>query len=263
MTSMDIAIPIRTVPDPVEELDPDPDGTDIDREWTEFVLNEFDEHAIEEAVLLKERRDEGDTITVIAIDDGLADVEQMLYTAAAKGVDRLIRIDNVPTGISTNEAASLFADVLHDEEFDAVFTGVQSAEDRDGQLAGMLGHDIDLPHISVITEVVVEDGQLVVEKEFAGGVTANYAVDTPAVLGIQAASEPPRYVPVSQIRRAMRGADIEAIDADSLDSGAAPGSEVTSLHEPERGEEAAMLSGSPEETAGEIVEILADNGIEV
>lgn len=260
---MDIAIPIRTVPDPVEELDPDPDGTDIDREWTEFVLNEFAEHAIEEAVLLKERRDADDTITVVALDDGLADVEQMLYTAAAKGVDRLVRIGGAPSGLSTNEAASLFSSFLQGEDFDAVFTGVQSAEDRDGQLAGMLGHDLDLPHISVITEVVVEDGELIVEKEFAGGVTANYAVETPAVVGIQAASEPPRYVPVSQIRRAMRGADIEELEAGELDSGAGPGSDVISLHEPERGEEAEMLSGSADETASEIIEIMADNGMEV
>jgi len=260
---MDIAIPVRTVPDPVEELEPGPDGTDIDREWTEFVLNEFDEHAIEEAVLLKERRDEDDTITVVALDDGLADVEQMLYTAAAKGVDRLVRIGEVPAGLSTTQAASIFGSYLADTEFDAVFTGVQSAEDRVGQLAGMLGEDLDVPHISVITEVLVEDGRLEVEKEFAGGVTATYAVETPSVLGIQAASEPPRYVPVSQIRRAMRGADIEEVDVDDLDRGAGPGSEVVSLHEPERGEEAEMIGGSPDEASAEIVEIMGDHGMEV
>ena len=260
---MDIAVPIRTVPDPVEELEPDPDGTDIDREWTEFVLNEFDEHAVEEAVLLKEARDEGDTITVVALDDGLADVEQILYTAAAKGVDRLVRITDVPSGTSTSGAASLLGSYLGDEGFDAVFTGVQSAEDRDGQLAGMLGHELDVPHVSVITEVVVDGDELVVEKEFSGGVTATYAVETPAVLGIQAASEPPRYVAVSQIRRTMRSAEIEPVSAADLEADTGPGSEVVGLHEPERGGEAEMLTGDPEETAGEVVDIMADHGLEV
>lgn len=260
---MDIAVPVRTVPDPVEELEPDPDGTDIDREWTEFFLNEFDEHAIEEAVLLKERRDEDDTITVVALDDGLADVDQLLYSAAAKGVDRLVRITNVPPGTSTSGAASLFGRFLDGQDFDAVFTGVQSAEDRVGQLAGMLGHDLDVPHVSVITGVVVEGDELVVEKEFSGGVTATYAVETPAVLGIQAASEAPRYVPISQIRRAMRGADIEAVDADELDVEIEAGSQVVGLHEPESTEEAEMLSGTPEETAAAIIDVLAERGLEV
>lgn len=260
---MDIAVPIRTVPDPVEELEADPDGTDIDREWTEFVLNEFDEHAVEEAVLLKEARGEGDTVTVVALDDGLADVEQMLYTAAAKGADRLVRITDVPPGLSTSGAASLFGSFLDDGDFDAVFTGVQSAEDRDGQLAGMLGHELDVPSVSVITGVDVEDDELLVEKEFSGGVTATYAVETPAVLGIQAASEPPRYVAVSQIRRTMRSAEIETVEAGALGDAAEPGSDVVGLHEPERGGDAEMLAGSPEEAAAALVDVLADHGMEV
>lgn len=260
---MHIIVPIRHVPDPVEELDPNPDGTDIDRDWIEFVVNEFDDHAIEEALLVTEERDVDDTVTVVALDDGLADVDQTLYMAGAKGVDRLVKLTDVDPGLSTSGAASLFADFLRGEEFDAVFTGVQTPEDRDGQLTGKLASELDLPHVSVITGVAVDGETATVTKEFSGGVTADYGVDLPAVVGIQAATQAPRYVPVSMMRQAMKDADLEVVSAADLGPEAEPGSSVVGLHEPETGESAEILSGPPDEAARQLLEKLDDRGIEV
>jgi electron transfer flavoprotein beta subunit len=260
---MDIVVPVRLVPDPVEELDPGPEGTDIDRDWIEFVSNEWADQALEEALLATEERDTDDTVTVVALDDGLGDVEEVLHRAAAKGADRLVKITNVEPGASTSAATALLAGFLEDEEFDAVFTGVQSAEDRDGQLAGQLASALELPHITVITSVDVDGDSAAVEKEFGGGVTADYTVDFPAVLGIQAAREPPRYVTIRQIRDAMRSADIESVDAGALDGGAEAGTSIVGLHEPETGERAEMIDGSAEEAADEVIEVLEDHGIRV
>lgn len=259
---MDIVVPIRMVPDPVEELDPNPDGTDIDRDWLEFVVNEFDEHALAEALLLA---DEGaaDSVTVVALDDGLADVDQELYMASAKGADRLVKLEGVPEGLPTTGAASLFAGFLEGEAYDAVFTGVQSPEDRSGQLAGLLASHLDVPHVSVVTSVEAQGGSALVEKEFSGGVTADYEVDLPAVVGVQAAREPPQYVPVSKVRQAMKSADVEAVEADGLGAVAEPGSAVTGLHEPETGEAAEMLDGSADDAVDELFERLAEHGVEV
>lgn len=260
---MDIIVPVRMVPDPVEELDPNPDGTDIDRAWIEFVLNEFDDHAIEEALLTKEASDGDVNVTVVGLDTGNGDVDQALYIASAKGADDLVKITDASEGTSTSEAASLFASYLEDRDFDAVFTGVQSAEDRDGQLTGRLASQLDVPHVSVVTAVDAGDGSAVVEKEFSGGVTADYEVDLPAAIGIQAAQEPPRYVPVSQMRGAMKSADIEEVPAGDLDAGDGPGSTVVGLHEPETGEGAEMISGMPDDAVEQLLEVLADNGVEV
>lgn len=259
---MDIAVPIRMVPDPVEELDPNPDGTDIDRDWLEFVVNEFDDHALAEALLLAEEG-AADSVTVVALDDGLADVDQPLYMAAAKGADRLVKLTGVEEGLPTPGAASLFASFLEGEDFDAVFTGVQSPEDRAGQLAGLLGSHLDLPHVSVVTSVEVDGDAAVVEKEFSGGLTADYEVDLPAVVGVQAAREPPQYVPVSMVRRAMKSADIEEVDAGEFGPAADPGSTVTGLHEPETGESAEILSGSAEDAVAAMFEKLDEHGVEV
>lgn len=259
---MDIVVPVRLVPDPVEELEPGPDGTDIDRDWIEFVSNEWADQALEEALLNSEDREDA-TVTVVALDDGLGDADEVLHRAAAKGADRLVKITDVEPGISTSEAAGLFASFLENEDFDAVFTGVQSAEDRDGQLAGRLASTLDVPHLSVLTSAEIEGDSATAEKEFGGGVTADYTVDLPAVLGIQAAGEPPRYVTIRQIRDAMRSADIEDVAAGDLAAEAGPGTAVLGLHEPETGERAEMISGAPEEAAAEVLEVLEEHGIRV
>ena len=90
---MDIAVLLRAVPDPIEELELNDDETDLDRDYLGYVLNEFDDHALEEALLLKE--DSGGSVTAYAL--GTADeVEQMLHTAVAKGADRAVKVgDNL------------------------------------------------------------------------------------------------------------------------------------------------------------------------
>lgn len=260
---MDIAVPVRMVPDPVEELDPHPDGGDIDRDWIEFVVNEYDDHAIEEALLAKEADNDVDSVTVVGLDTGNGDIDQTLYMASAKGADELVKISGAPEGVSTTEAAALFSAYLEDADCDAVFTGVQSDEDRDGQLGPKLGSHLDLPHISVVTSVDVSGDATMVEKEFSGGVTADYEVDLPAVVGIQAAKEPPRYVPVSQMQNAMSSAEIDEVGADDLGVSADSGSEIIDLAEPDTGESAEMIMGSADDAVDELFDKLAEEGVEV
>ena len=62
---MNIIVPIKQVPDLVEELEINSSGTDLDREWLKMKLNEFDDHALEEALLMKD--DGGANVTAIAL----------------------------------------------------------------------------------------------------------------------------------------------------------------------------------------------------
>ena len=260
---MELVVPIRMEPDPVEELDPHPDGDDIDRAWIEFVVNEYDDHAIEEAILIKEALDEDVTVTVVGLDTGHGDLEQTLHMAAAKGADRLQKITDVPEDISTTEAAAVFANYLEQTTYDAVFTGVQSAEDRDGQLAPKLGAELDVPHLSVVTGVDISGDTARAEKEFSGGVAAEYDVDLPAVFGIQSASEPPRYVPVTQVRSAMQSAEIMTRSADELGVDRHPRSEVIGVAEPDTGDRADMIMAPPEQAVEELFDRLEQDGMEV
>lgn len=252
---MNIIVLIKQVPDLVEELEIDSSGKDLDREWLKYKVNEFDDHALEEALLLKEEH--GGTVTAMALDG--QDIDKALYAAAAKGADRVVKITGAGEYPSSHEAAKAFANVISNMEFDAIFTGVQSVEDRDGQLPVLVAHYLGLPHVSVVSGVKVDGSNFLVHKEYGGGMMAELEVSSPAVLGIQAARETPRYVPVARVRRAMRSTELEEMAAGEV--GVSAGSEVTRMFKPETGGGAEMLEGSPEEVADKIVAILKEKGV--
>lgn len=251
---MNIIVPIKQVPDLVEELEINASGTDLDREWLKMKLSEFDDHALEEALLLKD--DQGANVTAIALASD--DIDKALFAAAAKGADQLIKITGVDGG-STHEAAKAMANAIKNMEYDMVLTGVQAVDDRDGQLAVLLAHYLNIPHISVVTGVQTSGGSVTVQKEYGGGMVAEFEASTPIVLGIQAARETPRYVPVAKVRRAMKGSTIDEVDAGELGVGA--GSTVSKMYKPDSGGGAEMIDGSAEDQANKIIEILTQKGI--
>lgn len=253
---MNIVVVIKQVPDLVEGLEIADDGKVLDRDWLKFILNEFDDHALEEALLLKEAT--GGRVTVLALDTG--DVDDSLYTALAKGADRAVKIvgDDLEEGVSSHQAARLLAEAVKGMEHDLVLTGVQAVDDLDGQVGPLLAARLGVPSVSVVAGVEAQGGMVTVKKEFAGGMVAELEVDLPAVLGIQAAAQPPRYAPVSRVRQVMRSATIEEIKAgDAGDAGV----EVRRLFKPEFGQRADMIKGDPEEVAARIVEILRKQSV--
>ena len=82
---MNIIVPIKQVPNLTDELEINSEGNDLDHDALQYVLNEFDEHAIEEAVLAKEAA--GGAVTVIGVDT-TGELDGALHTALAKGADK-------------------------------------------------------------------------------------------------------------------------------------------------------------------------------
>ena len=255
---MRIAVLMKQVPDLVEELEVAADGTDVDREFLSFVTNEFDEHALEEALLVKEAA--GGEVVVVALDD--PEVEQALYTAIAKGADRAVKLTGVDTSrwVSSHARAAVLAGWLRDQGFDLVLTGVQAADDLDGQLAALLGATLGLPHVAVVVGVDPQDGAVAVHQEYGGGVLATLSVTLPAVFGVQAARQAPRYAPISRIRQAQQEGGIEEVAVSvAVDVGA--GITVRRLSPPEQTGHAEMLSGSAEDVADRILALVRERGV--
>ena len=96
-------------------------------------------------------------------------------------------------------------------------------------------------------------------KEYPGGLTAEIEVTLPAVLGVQAAEEPPRYVAVSKVRQVMKTVEIEEQEISQLDDSG--GLAVTSMYLPEVAERAEMIEGDEEEIASKLVDIFKEAGI--
>lgn len=259
---MNILVVLRMVPDVVEELEIAPDGKSLDAELLRLIPSESDDHALEEALLIKEQS--GARVTVLA--PAAPDVDDALYSALAKGADRAIRIDGMAAGMSTRRMAGQVAETIRSIPgllpADLILTGVQAYDDLDGLVAPLLAHHLGLPHLGIVTKVVADMGRQMVTavREFPGGVRGEFEVAMPAVLGIQAAEKPPRYLPVAKLRAVMKSQKIELSRAPGP-AAEAPLAEIVEMRKPEVTGHAEMLDGTAPEVATKLTAILAGHGV--
>lgn len=251
---MKIAVPVKFVPDLVEELTIDPSGVALDTTWLRLIINEFDDHAVEQAIILKERG--GGQVIVMTIESEGAD--DFLFTAATKGADQLVKLTGDFSGANNHALARAYTDLLKELQPDLVLTGVQAHNDLDGSVGPLLAEYLGMPFVGYVSRITVSDGKVVARKEYPGGLTADIEVKLPAVLGIQAAEQPPRYVAYSKIRQVMGTAKIEERPVRGLDSSG--GGVVSRMYQPEVAERAAMIEGSAEEVAEKFIGILKELG---
>jgi electron transfer flavoprotein beta subunit len=253
---MKITVILTMVPDLVEELEIDGSGTALDTQWLRYVLSESDDHALEQALVLKDRH--GGTVTAMAVDEG--DVDQTLFTALAKGADEGCKVTSLPAGLTRRHAAAIYAEVLRSRPSDLVLAGVQAINDLDGHLPGLLGGLLDLPYVGVTRAVeLTGPDRAVAHKEYPGGITAEIEVRLPAVIGVLSAPQPPRYVPVARIREVTKTKTITVVEAPAV---AAPASAaVRRMFKPEHATHAQMLEGTPDAAVTELLGILESRGV--
>jgi electron transfer flavoprotein beta subunit len=234
-----------------DELEVDPSGTDIDRELVDMVISEFDDQALEEAVLIKEAT--GATVTAVALQAEGA--EQALRVAYARGADRVVLVEAGEIDAYDSRTAALaFAEAFRALAPDLVLIGVQTPSDVFGQTAPALAVALGWPQASVVVGVTVADGTARVTQEYAGGRLAILGLELPAVVGVQSAS----YVSMGRLRQAMTEATAEtiAVSVDAPDSA----SKLVSLARPDLQGGATMLEGDAEEVAAQIVAVLRERG---
>jgi electron transfer flavoprotein beta subunit len=260
---MKIVVLLKMVPDVVEELEVAADGQTLDTEFLRMISSELDNHALEEALLLKEKY--SGTVTVVALD--APEVDDALFTALAKGADQVLKITDGESPPSALSGAYRLAQALSTVPgllpADLILTGAQAIDDLDGMTAPLVSHFLHLPQLGIVTQVSVDTTSAVatVTREFPGGVRGEYEIKLPAVLGIQAAEKPPRYVPVTKIRAAMKSQVIPSVPVPTAADGSVGLVPVEEMLKPEVTEHAQMLQGSPEDVARQLCEILATRGL--
>jgi len=170
-------------------------------------------------------------------------------------------------GMTTRQAARVLSQVVSDEPglmpVDLILTGVQAIDDLDGLIAPLLSHELGLPYLAIVTRVSVDPAARLATavREYPGGVRGEFEVPLPAVLGIQAAEKPPRYIPVAKVRAVMKSQKIECAAVPTAVDGGIPIIEVLEMSKPEAAGHAKMLEGSSEQVSGRLSEILAERGL--
>jgi electron transfer flavoprotein beta subunit len=253
---MNVVVPIKFVPDLVEELTIAESGAALDLTYMRLILNEFDDHAIEQAILLKENG--AGSVAIVALD--VEGVDDVLYTAAAKGADRLIKLTgSFEESVNNHALARVFANTVKTLRPELILTGVQAHNDLDGAMGPQLAEHLGMPYVGYVSGVTISGDKAMVRKEFPGGLMAVMEVTLPAVLGIQAAAKPPRYVPISKVRQMMKTVTIETQPAAEREFISEP--LVSRMFQPEVGERAAMIEGDVDEVAARLVGILREQGV--
>jgi electron transfer flavoprotein beta subunit len=224
------------------------DGRDVDPDFLDRALNEWDACAVEEALRVRERL--GGEVVVVTVGD--AEAEGALRRCLAMGADRAIRVDAGP--VDPVSTARGLAAAVAGESPELVLTGVQSADSVQGSTGVAFAELLGLPRVAVVTKLEWSgSGPATVDRELEGGLVDVVEVDTPALLTIQTGINEPRYANLRAIKQAEQQ-EIAVVPADTGE----PAYRVRRMFTPPRGAGAELLEGSPAEVAGRIVELVRE-----
>jgi electron transfer flavoprotein beta subunit len=205
---------VKRVPDTEARIRIGADGKSIDPAGVKFVLNPYDEFAIEAALKHKEAAGSGEVV-VMAM--GAADSAETLRTALAMGADRavLLRTDASAEGLAV---ARVLADEVRGQEFDLLLFGMKAIDDDAQAVGAMVAELLDLPGATVVTEFSVEDGTVTAHRQIEGG-TEIVELKLPCLLTITKGAYEPRYASLKGImaakKKPLEEKPVEPGDADT------------------------------------------------
>jgi electron transfer flavoprotein beta subunit len=130
-----------------DEVEFTEDERDVDPDYLDFALNEWDTYATEEALRIVEAAGSGEVVVVSVGDE---DVEDCMRRCLAMGADRGIRVDTEEK-LDPIQVARTLAEIVEGETPDLVLTGVQSSDSVQAATGGALAALLDLPSVAVVT----------------------------------------------------------------------------------------------------------------
>jgi electron transfer flavoprotein beta subunit len=256
---MNIVVCVKRVPMTQEvDLEVDAAATDVKREAMDYLINDWDNYAVEEAVSIREER--GGTVTAVTV--GGEDDEDVLRRALAMGADRAVRIDPGDQVLDGYVTSRLLAAALKGLNCDLILTGVQAEDDNWGVVGPMLAEHLGLAPTAVVTGLEIGDRDAVVTIELEEGVNEVCRVRLPALFTVQTGINEPRYVSIMGIRKAGKK-DLKVVTAGELGLSGdelTPGTVVEEVYLPPEAEGAEMLEGSAAEAAEHILRIIREKG---
>lgn len=230
------------------------DGRDIEPEYLEHTLNEWDDSALEEALQVVEKAGSGE---VVAVAIGPEDADVSLRKVLAKGAHRAVRVwhDTLAAADPVTIARAI-AGVAWREEPELIFAGVQSSDHAHGATGAALARILGLPNAAVVIGVEWDGAaKLIVTRELEGGTRHTFQMPSPAVLSIQTGINKPRYATMRMIKQAKKKPLVVLDGASVLDGSG--GYFVRRMYVPEQAK-AEMLSGSAEEIAAFIAGVVRE-----
>jgi electron transfer flavoprotein beta subunit len=195
---------LKRVPDTEARILINREGTGIQEEGIKFVINPYDEYAIEEGLQIKERIGGDSKVTVVCL--GPEEATEMIRTALAMGADDAVHIcDPALVNSEPFSSATVLAKAIHEEGFDIIFCGKQAIDDDMAQIHSILAEILDIPQVSVATTFELsEDGtKATVNRRIEGG-DEKIETQLPAIVSCEKGLNEPRYASLPGIMKAKK-----------------------------------------------------------
>ena len=257
---MKIVVAVKQVASLDDEFELLEDGGGVDPSFIEWELNEWDSFSLEAALEIAGAAGDSE---VVAVSVGGEEADEGLLACLAMGADRAVRVwGDALEGADALAVARVLAAAVEREAPDLVLCGVQSSDAVNGATGVALAAHLGLPHVAVVKALEVGERAVTVHRELEGGLIEVVRAPLPALLTIQTGINEPRYATLRAIKQARQKpldvVGLEDIGLDEATAVSAAGARVRRLAHRETGEGAKMLSGSPEDIASRIAEIVKE-----
>jgi electron transfer flavoprotein beta subunit len=242
-----ILVTVKRVPDPETQLKINAAGTDFATDGIKWVVNPFDEIAIEEALRIKEKN-AGTEVVLVSI--GPKTAQEQLRTGLAMGADRAILVVS-DENLEPLAVARVLQKLVDQEKPEFILMGKQ-AVDYDHNCAGqMLAELLGWPQATFASKVELADGKATVTREVDGGLET-LAVALPAIVTADLRLNEPRYASLPGIMKA-RKKELKEIPVADLGIDVAPRVKIVKLENPEK-----RAAGRKVESVQELLKVLHD-----
>jgi electron transfer flavoprotein beta subunit len=225
---MKILVLIKQTPDTEAKIRFSSDGKSIEQGDVKFIVNPYDEFAIEEALKLKEKLGTGE---VVIVSFGGESAKEIIVKGLAMGGDRGLLINSA--GVESTDSlgvARVLANAIKSEKADIVFCGKQAIDDDNMHIGTMAAEILGWPHVNVVAKFELTGTIARIEREIEGGQVEVYDVTLPAIFGAHKLLNTPRYASLPGIMKAKKkpfdiktpadlGVEVGALKAKSVITG--------------------------------------------
>jgi electron transfer flavoprotein beta subunit len=243
-----IGVLVKQVPDTETKIRVTGDGSGIETGDIKWIMNPYDEFAVEEALQLKQK--EGGEVIIFSLGPDRA--QEAIRTALAMGAERGVHVVEDP--VEPWVTASKLAEVIRKEDLEILFAGKQAIDDDAVQVPQMVAELLDWPHVSAIATFECADGKVTANRVVGGGVTLVTETTLPGLFSCDKGLNEPRYASLPGIMKARRKpiAKEETAAADALLT-------VSNYRLPEERPGGRIIEGeSVEEKVSELVRLLRE-----
>lgn len=210
---MKILVAIKSVVDHNIKIAITEDGSALELDGLKTSINPFDEHALEEAIRIK---DSGKATEVVAVTLGTDANKDILRHALAMGADRAVLVETQEE-LQSLAVAKLLKVIVEREQPDLILLGKQAIDDDAGQTGQMLAGLLDYPQATFASSIKIHNKDLEVIREVDGG-TESIVISLPAVLTTDLRLNQPRFINLSNLMKARKQTiEIQAIQDYEVD----------------------------------------------